>query len=157
MGRKTPEEVFTGTRLDVSHIRIFGSVYYCHIHADTRKKLDWTLLERRDVHFNEDRALQRSMDLPTWQQSAQDTRIKLQELEVEVQVQSQGTGSGSQRESGGQDPPIFDGEDEQQQEEDIQQPQQIDTRPRPKCYTSTVQDSRKVTLPQRSFKRSVPP
>ena len=40
MGRKTPEEVFTGTRPDVSHLRIFGSVYYCHIHVDTRKKLD---------------------------------------------------------------------------------------------------------------------
>ena len=34
------EEVFTGTRLDVSHIRIFGSVCYCHVHVDTRKKLD---------------------------------------------------------------------------------------------------------------------
>ena len=40
MGRKTPEEVFTGTRPDVSHIRIFESVCYCHVHADTRKKLD---------------------------------------------------------------------------------------------------------------------
>ena len=40
LGRKTPEEVFTGTRPDVSHIRIFGSVYYCHVHADTRKKLE---------------------------------------------------------------------------------------------------------------------
>ena len=40
LGRKTPEEVFTGTQPDVSHIRIFGSVCYCHIHAETRKKLD---------------------------------------------------------------------------------------------------------------------
>ena len=40
LGRKTPEEVFTCTRPDVSHLRIFGSVCYCHIHADTRKKLD---------------------------------------------------------------------------------------------------------------------
>ena len=40
LGRKTPEEVFTGTRPDVSHLHIFGSVCYCHIHADTRKKLD---------------------------------------------------------------------------------------------------------------------
>ena len=29
-----------GTRLDLSHIHIFGSVCYCHIHAYTRKKLD---------------------------------------------------------------------------------------------------------------------
>ena len=37
LGRKTPKEVFTGTRPDVSHLRIFGSVCYCHIHANTRK------------------------------------------------------------------------------------------------------------------------
>ena len=40
MGRKTLEEVFTGTRPDVSHIRIFDSVYYCHVHAYNRKKMD---------------------------------------------------------------------------------------------------------------------
>ena len=40
LGRKTPEEVLTGTRPNVSHIRIFGSVYYCRLHADNRKKLD---------------------------------------------------------------------------------------------------------------------
>ena len=40
LGRKTPEEVFTGTRPDVSHIRIFNSVCYCHVHAGNRKKLD---------------------------------------------------------------------------------------------------------------------
>ena len=40
MGKKTPEEVFTGTRPDVSHIRIFDSVFYYHVHANNRKKLD---------------------------------------------------------------------------------------------------------------------
>ena len=40
LGRKTPEEVFTGTRPDASHIRIFSSVCYCHVHADNRKNLD---------------------------------------------------------------------------------------------------------------------
>ena len=40
LGRKTPEEVFKGTRPNVSHIRIFGSVCHCHVHADNRKKLD---------------------------------------------------------------------------------------------------------------------
>ena len=40
LGRKTPEEVFTSTRPDVSHIRIFGSIFNCHIHADTKKNLD---------------------------------------------------------------------------------------------------------------------
>ena len=48
LGRKTPEEVYTGIRPDVNHIRIFGSVYYCPVHADTRSALgrSWTLLER---------------------------------------------------------------------------------------------------------------
>ena len=88
LGRKTPEEVFTGTRPDVSHIRIFRSVCYCHVHADTRKKLDPSgekgllvgysetskayrvyiptrkrIIVRRDVQFDEDTALRRSMDL----------------------------------------------------------------------------------------------
>ena len=40
MGRRTPEEVFTGIRPVVSHIHIFGNVCYCHVHADNRKKLD---------------------------------------------------------------------------------------------------------------------
>ena len=39
LGRKTSEEVFTGTRTDVIHIHIFGSVFYCHVHADNRNKL----------------------------------------------------------------------------------------------------------------------
>ena len=38
--RNTPEEVFTSSRPDVSHIRMHGNVCYCHVHADTRKKLD---------------------------------------------------------------------------------------------------------------------
>ena len=40
LGRKTPEEVFIGTRPYVSHICIFDSVCYCHVHADNKKKLD---------------------------------------------------------------------------------------------------------------------
>ena len=52
---------------------------------------------------------------------------------------------------------VIDLEDEPQQEEDIQQQQQVDTRPRPKWFRSTVQDSRQVTLPQSSMRRSKPP
>ena len=95
LGRKTPEEVFIGTRPDVSHIRIFDSVCYCHVHADNRKKLDpsgekgllvgyseiskayrvYILARRkiivsRDVQFDEDKALRRSLDLPVEQQPA---------------------------------------------------------------------------------------
>ena len=90
LGRKTPEEVFTGTRPYVSHLRIFGSVCYCHIHADTRNKLDpfgekglligynetskaykvyiparKRIIVSRDVQFDEDKALRRSINLPT--------------------------------------------------------------------------------------------
>ena len=92
LGRKTPEEVFTGTRPDVSHIRIFDSVCYCHVHADNRKKLNPSgekgllvgysetlkayrvyipackrIIVSREVQFDEDRALRRSMDLPAEQ------------------------------------------------------------------------------------------
>ena len=73
----------------MSHICIFGSVCYCHVHADTRKKLDSSgekgllvgysetlkayrvyiparkrIIVSRDVQFDDDRALRRSMDLP---------------------------------------------------------------------------------------------
>ena len=107
MGRKTPEKVFTSTRPDVSHIRIFGSVCYCHVHADNRKKLDpfeekgllvgyseiskayrvyirtrRRIIVSRDVQFNEDRALQRSLDLPAERQSAQESGVKLEEPDV---------------------------------------------------------------------------
>ena len=89
LGRKTLEEVFTGTKPDVSHIRIFDSVCYCHVLAKNRKKLDPSgekgllvgyndilkayrvyiparkrIIVSRDVQFDEDRALQRSLDLP---------------------------------------------------------------------------------------------
>ena len=111
LGRKTPEEVFISTKPNVSHIRIFGSVCYCHVHADNRKKLDPSrekgllvgyneiskayrfyipacgrIIVSKDVQFDEDRALQRSMDLLAEQQLAHDTEIKLEELEVQVHV-----------------------------------------------------------------------
>jgi hypothetical protein len=40
LGKLTPEEVYTGTRPDVSHLRIFGSVCYCHVPSEKRTKLD---------------------------------------------------------------------------------------------------------------------
>ena len=60
MGRKTPKELFTRMRKDVSHIHIFENVCYCHVHADNRKKLDpskekgyllGTMRFRRDIEF----------------------------------------------------------------------------------------------------------
>ena len=67
----------------------------------------------RDVLFDEDRALRRSMDLPAKQHLAQVSRVKLEE--PDVQVQTQGTSSTNQRESGGQDPLVIDLKDEMQQ------------------------------------------
>ena len=76
----------------MSHIRIFGSVCYFHVHADN-KKLDPSgeegllvgyseisklyrvyiparrrIIVSRDVQFDEDRALRRYLDLPIEQQ-----------------------------------------------------------------------------------------
>jgi hypothetical protein len=88
LGKLTPEEVFTGTRPDVSHLRIFGSVCYCHVPSEKRTKLDPTgdkgilvgyseaskayrifvparrkIMVCRDVQFEEERALRRSRDI----------------------------------------------------------------------------------------------
>jgi hypothetical protein len=37
---KTPEEMFTGEKLEVSHLRIFGCPVYVHVPKDKRSKLD---------------------------------------------------------------------------------------------------------------------
>jgi hypothetical protein len=39
----TSEEVYTGTKPNVSHLRIFGSIYYCHVPSEKRTKLDPTV------------------------------------------------------------------------------------------------------------------
>ena len=117
LGRKTLEEVFTGTRPYVSHICIFGTICYCHVHANNRKKLDPSgekrllvgyskiskaykvyiparrrIIVSRDVQFDEDnKALRRSLDLPAEQQSTQELGVKLEEPDVQVQVQTQST------------------------------------------------------------------
>ena len=65
------------------------------------------IIVSRDVQFNEDRALRRSLDLPAEQQS------------VQVQVQTQSRCSNGQRESGTQDPLVIDLKDELQQETNI--------------------------------------
>ena len=82
LGKATPESVFTGSKPEVSHIRIFGSIAYCHVLEEKRKKLDQTaekgflmgysenakvyhiyipesikFMLRRDVKFLEERAL----------------------------------------------------------------------------------------------------
>ena len=86
--KKTPEEVFTGKKPEVGHLRIFGSMAYCHVPSEKRSKLDQTakrgflvgyneiskayriyipsstkFVIRHDVKFMEDRAFQKSRDM----------------------------------------------------------------------------------------------
>jgi transposase InsO family protein len=41
-GKLTPEEVFTGTKPDVNHLRIWGSICYYHVLSEKRTKLEPT-------------------------------------------------------------------------------------------------------------------
>jgi hypothetical protein len=87
LGNVTPEEAFTGKKLDISHLRIFGCVVYYHIPAEKRSKLDPTTergilvgysetskaymvyipstrktvltIERKDIKFEEERAFRK--------------------------------------------------------------------------------------------------
>ena len=43
LGMSTPEEAFTGKKLDISHLKIFGSSSYIHVTKDARKKLEPTV------------------------------------------------------------------------------------------------------------------
>ena len=85
LGNIMPESVFTGSKPEVSHFRIFGSPTYCHVPNEKRKLLDMTaekgylvgysenanayhvyisesrkVVVRRDVKFMEERAFRRS-------------------------------------------------------------------------------------------------
>ena len=40
LNSKTPEEVFSGKKPDVSHFRVFGSLVYFHVPKEKRSKLD---------------------------------------------------------------------------------------------------------------------
>jgi hypothetical protein len=42
LGRKTPEEAFTGSRPDVEHLRIFGCLTFSPVPSERRTKLDPT-------------------------------------------------------------------------------------------------------------------
>jgi hypothetical protein len=40
LGLKTPEEMFTGKKLEVSHLKIFGCPVFIHIPKEKRNKLE---------------------------------------------------------------------------------------------------------------------
>ena len=83
----TPEEVFTGKKPDISHLKIFGSLVYIHVTKDARKKLESTaefgifvgytetphnysvyfpnirmIVMRWDIKFNEVKAMKLSLE-----------------------------------------------------------------------------------------------
>ena len=87
IGMSTPEEDFTGKKLDVSHLKIFGSSLYVHVTKNARKKLEPTTkvgifmgytetphnyhvyfpnirmtVVRRDIKFNEEKAMKLSLE-----------------------------------------------------------------------------------------------
>eukprot|EP00253_Pinus_taeda_P029250 PITA_29250 len=87
LGHMTPEEAFSGKKLDISHLRIFGCITYSYIPKEKRTKLESTaekgifvgysetskafqiyipaqrkVVVRRDVKFEEDRAFRRSWE-----------------------------------------------------------------------------------------------
>jgi plasmid maintenance system antidote protein VapI len=92
LGMSTPEEDFTGKKLDVSHFKIFGSSIYVHVTKNVGKKLEPTIevgifvgytetphnyrvyfpnskmtIMRRDIKFDEGKSmwlsLERELDL----------------------------------------------------------------------------------------------
>jgi len=94
LGKKTPKGVFTRKKPEVSHLRIFESITYCHTLDEKRTKLNQTaekdflvrysetskaykiyipnnrnIVVRRDVKFMGDRALKRSHEKPAGDQN----------------------------------------------------------------------------------------
>ena len=103
MGKVTPESVFTGSKPEVSRIRIFGNKGYCHIPKEKRKKLDQTaengflmgysenakayriyipksrnVVVRRDVKFLEERAFRKSQEMATNMKFEEDPLVRPQ-------------------------------------------------------------------------------
>ena len=50
---KTPEEVFSGKKPDVSHFRVFGCPFYFHVPKEKRSKLDASRKEGLFVVYSE--------------------------------------------------------------------------------------------------------
>jgi hypothetical protein len=112
LGRKTLEEVFTGKKSEVGQFRIFGYLVYCHVPSEKRTKLEATAekgifvgyneiskayrvyipalrktIIRRDVKFEENRALKKAHDIVS-------AAIGDQELETQKDEETQVTGTG---------------------------------------------------------------
>ena len=103
LGNITPQSVFTGSKQEVSHFRVFSSTTYCHVPNEKRKKLDMTaekgylvgysenakayriyipesrkVVVQRDVKIIEERAFRKSREMPSATQSKEDPLVQLQ-------------------------------------------------------------------------------
>eukprot|EP00253_Pinus_taeda_P016640 PITA_16640 len=114
LGSKTPEEMFTGKKPDVSHFRIFGSPIYFHVPKEKRNKLGasgkkgifvgysentksyriYVVGQREveishDVTFDEDMALSKVDNLPILTKSGEADTRKLEEKEDETMLDAE--------------------------------------------------------------------
>ena len=53
LGRKTPEEMFTGKVHEIGHFRIFGCLTYSHVPSEKRTKLEATCEQGIFVGYDE--------------------------------------------------------------------------------------------------------
>jgi hypothetical protein len=53
VGRLTPKEVFTGTKIDVSHLYIWGIVCYFHVPSEKRRNMDPIAVKGFLFYFSE--------------------------------------------------------------------------------------------------------
>jgi hypothetical protein len=53
LGNKTPKEVFTGKKPEISHLRIFGCLVFIHVPKEKRTKLEPSRKKGTFVGYNE--------------------------------------------------------------------------------------------------------
>ena len=53
LDEKTPKEVFTGEKADISHLRIFGCPMYIHIPEEKRTKMEPSVKKGNFVNYSE--------------------------------------------------------------------------------------------------------
>ena len=119
MGSKTPEEMYSGKKPEVSHFRIFGTFTYSHVPSEKRTKFDPTaergifvgydetskayriylpcsrkVVVRREVKFDEERAFQKSRELEQGETSAPTPQlVQASSIQLTGPQVSGGTGS----------------------------------------------------------------
>ena len=115
MDSKTPEEVFSGKKPDVSHFRVFGCPVYFHVPKEKRSKLDvsgkkgmlvgysetskaykvYVHGQREvdichDVTFDEDASLRKVVNLPRAEEDREARPGNQEELKDETMVDDEG-------------------------------------------------------------------